>query len=704
MSEARVPSTYVVGIDIGGTFTDCVAVDSAGTIIVGKAPSTPPDFSSGVLDALRDAAHNAGLADEAELLRSTRLFFHATTVGENTLITREGAKTALITTKGFGDAVLMTRGNTTTGLTEYEAFHEAGLRKPDPFVRRPFIMELDERVDYKGAVLVPLDLDEVRRTAANLASRGVESVAICLLWSIANDAHERAVEEIFREEHPEIFVSRSSEAAPFLGEYERGMTTIFNAYIGPRMCTYLRSLQESLKAEGLAREPLIMQAYGGVVGIDATCANAVSTIESGPASGVVATRFLGGMIGEENMVATDMGGTTFKVSVIRNAVIERDYAPVFMRYHLLSPKIWVESIGAGGGSIAWIDPDTGLLKVGPQGAGARPGPVCYGIGGTEPTVSDADLVLGYLNPDFFLGGRMKLDMRGATQAIERNIAGPLGMSVEEAAVGIYRIANSHMTDLIRKATVERGYDPRNFTLFAYGGAGPVHAGQYAAELGVHEVVVPPTASVHGASGLIASDVVYQYGMSDHLVVPADVERINRNFDGLVAKAMHDLHGAGFHENDMRITRSLDMRYGYQVHERNVPLAVGTHELTDADMEELYARFDIDYEEAYGQGSAYHEAGKEIITFRVTGLGALPKPDIKRFRQKGSLQQARKDTRLAYFRSAGGFVDTAIYDFGKIPPHGEIDGPAVIESPVTTIVVNPNDHAVMDEFRNVRMIV
>ena len=702
MSQARVLSSYIIGVDIGGTFTDCVAVDGGGTIIVGKAPSTPPDFSFGVLDALRDAAHNASLADEAELLRLTRLFFHATTVAENTLINREGAKTALITTKGFADAVLMTRGTTTTGLTEYEAFHQAGLRKPDPLVPRPFIVELDERVDYKGAVLVPLDLDEVRRTAASLASRGVESVAICLLWSIANDAHERAVEEVLRQEHPAIFVSRSSEATPFLGEYERGITTIFNAYIGPRICAYLRALQGALKTQGLAREPLIMQAYGGVRGIDATCASAVSTIESGPASGVVGTQFLGSIIGEENLLATDMGGTTFKVSVIRNGVIERDYAPVFMRHHLLSPKIWVESIGAGGGSIAWIDPDTGLLKVGPQGAGARPGPVCYGIGGTEPTVSDADLVLGYLNPDFFLGGRMKLDVRGADRAIKEKIADPLGMNVEEAAIGIYRIANSHMTDLIRKATVERGYDPRIFTLFAYGGAGPVHAGQYARELGVHQVIIPPTASVHGASGLIASDVVYEYGMSDHLVVPADREIINSNFNGLVDKAMHDLRGAGFGDDHVQITRSLDMRYGYQVNERNVSLPVGAHELTDADMEELYARFDVDYEQAYGEGSAYREAGKEIITFRVTGVGALPKPDIKRFRRKGTLQRARKGTRPAYFRTAGGFVDTAIYDLGKIPSHVEIDGPAVIESPVSTIVVNPDDRAVMDEFGNIRI--
>ena len=271
--------------------------------------------------------------------------------------------------------------------------------------------------------------------------------------------------------------------APFLGEYERTATTVFNAYVGPKIAAYLRGLGELLRSKGLAREPLIMQAYGGVLGINDTCKNAVGTIESGPASGIIGSRFIGAELGVADVLATDMGGTTFKVGVIRDGAVEMDHKPIFMRYQLFLSKIWVESIGAGGGSIVWIDPETGLLKVGPQGAGSSPGPICYGMGGNEVTVSDADLILGYLNEDCFLGGRMKLTKAPALEALKEKIARPMNMTVAEAASGIYRITNSHMSDLIRRATVERGYDPREFTLFAFGGAAPVHAGRYAAELG-----------------------------------------------------------------------------------------------------------------------------------------------------------------------------------------------------------------------------
>jgi N-methylhydantoinase A len=700
-----VTTSYNIGVDIGGTFTDCVAVDTDGNISLGKAPSTPPDFARGVIDAVADAAQNLGLGSVEELLRATRLFFHACTVSENTLFVREGAKTALVTTKGFADAVLMTRGTTAMGLTEYEGFHEATLKKPDSFVPRQLIKELTERVDYKGAILVPLDIEEARRVVDNLAGLGVESIAICLLWSIANSEHEEAVEALLRESYPDIFVTRSSELTPFVGEYERGITTILNAYIAPKISAYLQALREALREKGLASEPLIMQAYGGVLGIDATCKSAVSTIESGPAAGVVGTHFVGRLIGEKDILATDMGGTTFKVSVIRDGALERDYAPVFMRYQLLTPKIWVESIGAGGGSIAWIDSDSNLLKVGPQGAGAVPGPACYGVGGEEPTVSDADCVLGYLNPDYFLGGRMRLDKEAAVKAIQEKIAEPLGMSLLEAASGIYRITNSHMTDLIRKATVERGYDPRLFALFAYGGAAAVHAGRYAAELGVQRVIFPPTGSVHGATGLIASDVVYEYGISDHLVVPADIGRVNDNFAGLIKRAYDDLGGAGFEPDEVRIIRSIDIRYRYQVHELNTQFAPGTEELTDADLEQLYTDYDEAYEQSYGKGSAYREAGREIINFRLIAVGELPDPIIKRVTKSavggGSAVKAK---RAVYFEEANGFVETEIYDFALLAADAEIHGPAVIESPVTTMVVNPGDRATVDEFRNVRLFI
>lgn len=696
---------YIVGVDIGGTFTDCVVVDEDGKINVGKASSTPPNFADGVLDAVRDAARSLGLSDAKDLLKSTRLFYHACTIGDNTLITRAGAKTGLIATKGFGDAMLMMRGGITAGLPETEASHAAALTKPEPFVPKRLIAEVDERVDFEGDILVHLKDDDVERAAAKLVDRGCNSIAVALLWSISNSSHEKAIGRFLKDRYPDIFVSLSSDAASFQGEYERTATTVFNAYIGPKIGTYLRNLRDLLRANGLNREPLIMQAYGGVLDIDASTQKAVGTIESGPSAGMVACQFLGRLMGMENIVAADMGGTTFKVGVVRNGVLERDYHPVFLRHRLLSPKIWVESIGAGGGSIAWIDPGTGLLKVGPQGAGASPGPVCYRRGGTQPTVTDASLVLGFLNPAYFLGGQIGLDVEGAKRAIKENIADPLGMSVNEAALSIYRIVNAQMADLIRNATIQRGHDPRGDTLFAFGGAAPAHASRFAAELGIKHVVIPATASVHSAVGLVASDVVYEEGATERMQIPVSPQRMNAVFAPLNERILSLLKNAGFAEKDISIQRSVDMRYRYQVHELNVPFPLGANELTDPDLEGLYEEFDKLYEEAYGKGSAYRAAGKEIVTVRLTGAGRLPKPAIQAEALGGmDSSVARKGERSVLFLEFNKHVATAIYDIRDMRPGMEIVEPAIIETPITTIVVNPGDHASMDAFGNIRIAV
>lgn len=695
---------YIVGVDIGGTFTDCVVMDDDGTVTLGKTLSTPEDFAVGALYAVRDAARNLGFGGEAELLGATRCFFHACTVADNTLITRSGPKTGLLTTEGFGDTLLIMRGRTTEGLTETAAFRASTQSKPDPIIPRALIQEVSERIDYKGSALIRLETTEVERAVGALLARGVESIAIALLWSLSNDAHERALAEFIRAHHPMVYLSLSSEVAPFLGEYERTATTAFNAYVGPKIAAYLKRLRTLLQDRGLSREPLVMQAYGGVLGIDDTCQNAVGTIESGPAAGIVGSRFIGEQLGVAHVLATDMGGTTFKVGVIRDGAIEQDHKPIFMRYQLFLTKIWVESIGAGGGSIVWIDPETGLLKVGPQGAGSSPGPICYGLGGTEVTVSDADLILGYLNEECFLGGRMRLHKEKALEALKKKVAEPMGMSVSEAASGIYRITNSHMSDLIRRATVERGHDPREFILFAFGGAAPVHAGRYTAELGIKEIVVPLTASVHGAAGLVSSDVIYHFGKSDHLSVPADIKRIRENFAGLVQRAVASLRAVGFKDQEMIIIRSLDMRYRQQVHELNVPLNVGLAELSEAEMVEFYDRFDQLYEQTYGPGAGYREAGKEIMAFRVVAIGELKKPRLKRYQVKETrVEEALKGEREVYFEEERDFVSTGIYDYGRLAAGSEILGPAVIETPITTIVVNPSDRARVDEFFNVRLL-
>jgi N-methylhydantoinase A len=694
---------YIVGVDIGGTFTDCVAMDEQGTVTVGKALSTPDDFAIGAVDAVCDASRNLGLSGEDELLGATKFFFHACTVADNTLITRTGPKTGLLTTQGFGDTLLIMRGRTTEGLTESEAFRASTQSKPDPIIPRSLIEEVAERIDYKGSALIRLEAEEIARAVQSLIDCGVESIAIALLWAVADDSHERQLADFISQHYPSVYLSLSSEVAPYIGEYERTATTAFNAYVGPKIAAYLRSLREVLRSKGLGREPLVMQAYGGVLGIEDTCKKAVGTIESGPASGIMGSRYIGEQLGVPNVLATDMGGTTFKVGVIRDRSVEKDHKPILMRYQLFLSKIWVESIGAGGGSIVWIDPETGLLKVGPQGAGSSPGPVCYGLGGAEVTVSDADLILGYLNEDCFLGGRMKLAKEQALEALKDKIARPMNMTVAEAASGIYRITNSHMSDLIRRATVERGYDPREFTLFAFGGAAPVHAGRYAAELGIKEVVVPLTASVHGATGLVSSDVIYDYGRSERLAVPGDLKRIREIFSGLVQRAMASLRAAGFKDSEMKIVRSLDMRYRQQVHELNVPLPPGVEELTEPDLEAIYAGFDEFYELTYGAGAGYREAGKEIMAFRVVATGELNKPRLRKYAmQKNRAEAALKTERKVYFEEERDFIATKIYDYDRLAPGSEIFGPAVIETPITTIVINPNDRATMDEYYNVRM--
>lgn len=694
---------YVVGVDIGGTFTDCAIVDEGGAITIGKALSTPGDFSHGVIAALHDVAKKLGFASENDLVQSARLFLHACTIGENTLFVREGAKTGLIATRGFGDTMFIMRGKITEGLTEAEANHISGLTKPDPYVPQHQVIEVDERIDSSGAVIIPLDEAAAIRSIERLIAQGVESVAVALLWSTVNDVHEKAIARLLQERFPAVHVSLSSAVAPYVGEYERTATTVFNAYIAPKISRYLNNLDQTLKTKGLRRDPLIMQAYGGMLDVKATSKKAIGTIESGPAAGVVGSHFLGEFIGEKNILAADMGGTTFKVSVIRDGAIERENSPVLLRYQLLSPKIWVESIGAGGGSIAWVHPETGLLKVGPQGAGAKPGPVCYSVGGTEPTVSDADLVLGYLNKDYFLGGQMTLDEEGARRAIREKIAEPLGMSVVQAAHGIYAIATAHMSDLMRRATVERGYDPREFVLFAYGGAGPVHAARYAAELGIKQVLVPATAAVHSAAGLIGSNVMYQYGMTDFVTVPVPPQRINANFTGMCERALKDLKAAGFEKADVSIVRSVDMRYRYQVNELNVPFPPGVEEITEADLETLYSRFDSLYELSYGKGSGYREAGREIATFRVDAVGVLGKPQIRRETVTAAdSAKALKGQRPVYFEEYQDYHPTNLYDFPSMTPGMRVDGPAIIETPVTTIVVNPRDHAEIDAYRNVRI--
>ena len=697
--------SYLVGVDIGGTFTDCAVLDESGLLTIGKALSTPDDFANGVIDAVADAAQalQLGAGEARDLLSKTRLFIHACTVGDNTLLTRSGLPTAIVTTRGFADTFLMMRGKIAEGLTETEVAHLSELEKPTPIIERRRIVEVTERVDRHGNALVDLDLEDAAETIDRLVAEGVQSIAICLLWAFKNTAHEQRLKALVKERHPDVYVTCSHEVAPFPGEYERTATTAFNAYIGPVTSAYLRRLSGLLHDNGLETAPVVMQAYGGVLSLEATAENSVGIIESGPAAGIVASRHQGELVGDTDILATDMGGTTFKAGVIRKGRLEKEFHPVFMRHTIMTSKVWVESIGAGGGSIAWIDEEHGLLRVGPAGAGSLPGPVCYMQGGTEPTVADADVTLGYLNPDYFLGGKMKLDKAGAEKAIEEKIAKPLGLSVTEAAAGIYRIANSHMADLLRKATIERGYDPRTSVVYSTGGAAGVHAARFAADLGVKEIVVPPTASVQGAAGLVTSDAVYEYGVFERHVLPLQVAALQASIDDLAGRGRKDLAGVGFGPEVSSLQFSADMRYRFQAHELNIDLNFEGETVTAADVERLADEFDRRYEMEYGAGATFREAGMELVALRLAATGKLPRPELRPIpAAEGGVDDAKKGERDAFFEEYGEFRPTPVYDYGLLGAGSSLDGPAIIETPVTTIVVNPGQRAGVDKYGNVRV--
>ena len=489
--------SFVIAVDSGGTFTDCVAVEDGGGITRAKSPSTPPDFERGVLNAVGEVAKRLGRT-RAELLAETSVFAHGTTVATNILITRTGARTALLTTRGHEDAILIGRTvQKVAGLSEAEIIDVANLRKADPLVPRARIHGIDERVDRAGEVVVPLKEERLEDILDELRDEGVEAVAVCFLWSFLNRDHEQRVRDWLERNSgddngngPAWFVSASSDLVPIVREYERTATTVLNAYLTPGVHGYLKRMEDALREDGHDGGVAVMHSAGGVSSIAEARERGVTLLASGPAGGMLGTRAMAERLGLDPVIATDVGGTSFDVGVIVDG--EPSYAdtPVFAKYPVAVPVIDVTSIGAGGGSIAWIEPASGVLKVGPQSAGASPGPVCYGAGGTEPTVTDANVVLGAIDPDYFLGGRIKLDRERAREVLTERVADPLGVAPEAAAAAIVEIVNAQMADLIRKITVERGLDPAGFTIFAYGGAAGLHCASNARRLGARHVVVP----------------------------------------------------------------------------------------------------------------------------------------------------------------------------------------------------------------------
>ncbi|HEX4033366.1 MAG TPA: hydantoinase/oxoprolinase family protein [Solirubrobacteraceae bacterium] len=686
--------SYRIGVDIGGTFTDCVVADEQGGRTVAKALTTPGSLQDGVLEAVAVNAAQLGLS-RSELLRATELFVHGTTQATNAMLTRTGARTGLITTRGHEDAIIIGKVYAkVAGLPERDLVHSSRLAKPEPIVPRRLIRGVTERVDKDGDVIVALSETDVVEAIDSLLAEGVEAVAVSLLWSFVNEAHERRIKEILAERAPDVFTAYSHEVAPVLGEYERTATTAISAYVGPKVVGYLERLESLLREDGFAHPLLVMQASGGLTSVLDAAARPIVTLDSGPTGGILGCQHLGRLYGESNVICTDVGGTSFDVGLILGGEVPLEVEPVVAQYSLKMPKVLVSSIGSGGGSIAWLD-EGGLLRVGPQSAGSRPGPACYGAGGTQPTVTDADLVLGYLDPDNFLGGRMLLDRDLALQALAA-LGSKLGMEAEEVAVGVFRIINSQMADLIRKSTIEQGHDPRECILVAYGGAGPTHAVFYGHDIGVRSILVLADSTVFSAEGMLTCDITHTAEASRVLSTPFSEDSLaglTARFEALEQRVLGQFDAEGAPREEVSLARTIGVRFRQQVHTLEVEVDPGT--LDEAAGERILERFLERYRSVYGEGALLLGGGNEVELHRVVGTRPIEPVSFPAHESAGEDPGAAlKGERNAWFEPDG-FVATRVYDGHALRAGNALEGPAIIERMGDSVVVPPGFRAVVD---------
>jgi N-methylhydantoinase A len=676
---------YRVGIDIGGTFTDFSVLDEqSGAVFNSKVLSTPVDLTQGVMNALDEFFGNGRLAEDV------RFLFHATTVATNALLERKGAKTWLLITEGFtGVYETPELGEVRSAGYDYLSYP-----KPPMLVAQRDTIQIPERMDFRGNVLRSLDEAETRRRLARLKTTDVESIAVCLLFSFMNPIHEQRLRELVAEVAPHAQVYLSCETLPQIREYPRLTTTVVNAYVAPVVNHYIHRLEEALKSRRITKRLYIMQSNGGSLTGGALRTIPVRMIESGPAAGVLGAAYIGRMTNQLKVISFDMGGTTAKAGIIQDG--EPRIVPRFQAgdWLISTPSLDLVEIGAGGGSIAWID-KSGLLKVGPQSAGADPGPACYPKGGSLPTVTDADVSLGWLNPEFFVGGKFRLDPNAAERAIATHIAEPLKLETIEAANGIIKIVSSGMVEALRLVTVSRGEDPREYVLVAFGGAGPVHAALLAQELKIPRVLVPASPGVHSAMGLLFSDLKRDYVQTHFADLESvDVGEIQRRFETMEVTALQEFESPGILRESIVHERAIDLRYSIQKYELAVPVA-GSE--LDAGAKAAWRKtFDQVHEKHFG--SRAEDQKVEVVNYRLTTKVILPKPAATESPlQSGISDRAIKTWRRAYF---DGWHETPIYDREKLVSGNRLSGPAVIEQMDSTTVVHPGHEAHVDRFGNI----
>tara|TARA_R110002126_G_scaffold291777_2_gene457797 strand:- start:65093 stop:67198 length:2106 start_codon:yes stop_codon:yes gene_type:complete len=693
---------YHVGVDVGGTFTDSVAVSSEGRVFVGKSPTTHEQISRGVLASLEDLASKIG-GDLTlnELLAQCSYLGNGTTVGTNALVTRNGAKLGLILTAGFEDTPFIQRAiGRLAGLTEKQMQYQVSLRQPKPLVGRKCIAGVIERVDRRGEILQAMDENKARAVVKSLLDQDVEAIAISLLWSFLNPVHEKKLMEIIRELDRSIPISASHELSPKIRENARCNTVMIDAFVGARVHHYLRELQNQLATGGLKKSLATMQCFGGV---SFSIPNAISTIDSGPVGGVMASKHLAGVLGEPNVITTDVGGTTFDVSVIwqNNEMIAREFfgaAGVMDRFEVAMPRVDIQSTGAGGGTIARFDPASQSIKLGPDSAGSSPGPVFFGRGGTEPTVADAWMVLGYLDPNRFLGGRFSVDIESATAAIKEKLAGPMGKSVVETALGIVELANNHMSDAIKVFMTARGLDTRDFVLFAFGGGGPMHAAAYGKISGVKRTYMLANSSVASALGIGLADVKRKRDATLLMREPLDMSELRAALEKTRGQIIEDFSTEGLVDVSLAIRHFLDIRYRGQIHELTVELP-DTVSLETLDESALKALFVERYSKTYGDGSTNEGTGIEVVGLGVEGVALSAKPSV-RHDQKSTADRQSGAQRDACFNINEGYVPTLIYEHSTLASGQSIAGPAFVQSDYSTMLVLPGQQARVDHLGNV----
>jgi N-methylhydantoinase A len=675
---------YKIGVDVGGTFTDVFLLnETTGQLAVHKVSSTPEDPSKAIIRGVSEIL-------QIQTIPPARVTYlaHGTTVATNAIIEQKGGKVGLLTTQGFRDLLEI-------GRQTRPKLYDLHLDYPPPLVPRDLRLEVTERTLHTGEAFIPLDEKSVLDQINLLRKNKVDAIAICLLYSFLNPNHEVRIKEMVREAMPDCYLSVSHEVLPEFREYERLSTTTLNASLMPVMDIYLRNFQKEAKRIGVLASPRINQCNGGVMSVETACQFPIRTALSGPSAGVIGALFIGNAMNQLDLITFDMGGTSTDVCLLQKGISSISNDRWVGGYPAKIPSVDVNAVGAGGGSIAWIDLD-GLMKVGPKSAGASPGPACYGLGGTEPTVTDANVILGRLNPEYLLGGRMKINKALAESALTR-LGERLGLRLMETAHGVIRIVTANMVKAIRAISIERGYDPKEFSLLAFGGAGPLHAVGVARELDISRVVVPLNPGILCAMGLIVADARNDYVKTSLMEMnTADTQKINQIFEQLEKEACHWLTQEGFDPSAQKLSRSIDMRYAGQNFE--LPVEVPAHPLKASDIETLISRFYVEHEKNYGHFMPGEPV--QLVSFRVTAQGIIPKLQLQKIghlKQKGAASMIGH--REVYF-DATVPLQTPVYDRTRLYPGDRIAGPAVIEQMDSTTLIFPEDGAEIDDLLNI----